>query len=236
MSDDARDKAPRALNLFIQGLILYSIVTVALETMPTLSSYGLFFRISEVVVVVIFTVEYLAFWALSKDRLRYPFRFMAIVDLLAILPFYLQLGIDLRSLRALRLLRIFRVLKMGRYSKALQTLGEAFQRAAPELAVVGYTVALIILISAMGLYYAEHDAQPEVYTSVPAWSWWAIVTLTTVGYSDVYPVTPVGKIIASAIMLTGIGFIAVPTGLLSSTMTDILRERREKGQGAQNAP
>ena len=128
MADTSTDPFPRSLQLFIQALIVYSIVTVCLETVPDYAAYRSFFWMSEFVVVVIFTVEYFARWLLAQNRLRYPFRFLTIIDALAILPFYLQFGVDLRALRALRLLRLFRILKMARYSEALQTLGEAFKR------------------------------------------------------------------------------------------------------------
>jgi len=220
---------PRSVELSIQVLIVYSIITTVLETMPELAGYRSFFRFSEFVVVAIFTLEYLIRWYRSPDRLRYPLRPMAIIDLLAILPFYIRLTVDLRSLRALRLLRIFRLLKLGRYSRALQTLGEAFRRAGPELAVFGFIVLIVILLSSMTLYYAEHEAQPDVYESIPASLWWAVVTLTTVGYGDVYPVTPIGKVVASIVMLTGIGLIAIPAGVVSSHMTEIIREVRDEG-------
>lgn len=229
---DPHDRIPAELQLTIQALILYSIVTVALETVPKLSSeYRRFFRLSEITVVAIFTVEYLAMWFLSREPLRFPLRPISMIDLLAILPFYLQVGVDLRALRGLRLLRVFRVLRLGRYSRALQTLGEAFRRSAPELAMTGFVGVIIIVISAMALYYAEHRAQPEVYSSIPGSIWWAVVTLTTVGYGDVYPVTALGRFVAAFIILVGIGFIAVPTSILSGTFSDILREARQAGDG-----
>jgi voltage-gated potassium channel len=226
MSNDVRDGAPRWLQLSIQALILYSVVTLCLETMPELIAYREFFEISEFIVVVIFTVEYFACWTFSNNRWTYPFRLMSIVDLLAILPFYLNAGLDLRSLRSLRLMRIFRVLKLGRYSTALQTLGDSLKRSWPELSAVLFLTLIIALISAMGLYYAEHDAQPKVFSSIPASLWWAIVTLTTVGYGDAYPITPLGKLMAGTIMILGIGLIAVPTGIVSSNLTEMMRESR----------
>ena len=163
--------------------------------------------------------------------MKFPFRVLAIIDLVSILPFYLSLGIDLRALRAVRLLRIFRVLKLGRYNRALQTIGQALQRTGPEIGVVFLGAAIMIVISAMALYYSEHNAQPDVYSSIPASLWWAVTTLTTVGYGDVRPITTMGKTVAAFIMLTGIGLIALPTSLLSSSMTEILQERRnEKDQ------
>lgn len=227
---DAREQAPQWVQILIQVLIVYSVVTIALETMPELAGWSMFFEVSNVVVVAIFTVEYFAFWWYSDDRLRYPLRLTSIIDLLAILPFYLALGIDLRFVRSVRLLRAFRILKLARYSRALRTLGEAFRRTAPELAVIGFAAAIVIVISSMMMYYAEHEAQPNVYTSIPASLWWAVVTLTTVGYGDVYPVTLVGRLVATIVMLLGIGLIALPTGIISSAMTEIIRENRERAR------
>ena len=227
MVDDARYRSPVAIQLAIQGLILYSIITMCLETVPSMHSYEVFFAWSEVVVVTLFTIEYFLFWLMSKNKLRYPFHLYSLIDLLAILPFYLQFGVDMRMVRAVRFLRVFRVLKLGRYSRAADTLNLAIQRTAPELTVTAVLALIIIIISAMCLYEAEHEVQPDAYSSVPASLWSAIVTLTTVGYGDTYPKTVMGRVVASFIMLAGIGFIAIPTGLISSQLTDILRERRE---------
>ncbi|MEK6236806.1 MAG: ion transporter [Planctomycetales bacterium] len=226
-SQEEEGELPRSIRLVVLSLIVYSIVTSALETMPELSAYSEFFLWSELACVLIFTIEYLARWRLSPNPRSYPFSFMAMVDLLAILPFYLRLGVDFRSLRSLRLLRVFRIFKLGRHSRALQSLGDAFRRTRSELAVTAFIAVIVILISATALYYAEHETQPEVYRSIPDTIWWAVVTLTTVGYGDVYPVTFLGRIVAGFVMLAGIGFIAIPCGLLSGAFSDILKEQRE---------
>ena len=218
------------LQIVIQVLIVYSVVTTALETMPQLEKHQRFFAISEAIVVVIFTAEYLFWWSRAANPFTYPLQPLAIIDLLAILPFYLSpflaTSLSLTPLRSLRLFRIFRLLKLARYSRSMQILGEAIRRTGPELLVFLFLAGIIVIISAMGLYYAEHDAQPDVYTSIPDSIWWAIVTLTTVGYGDVYPTTGIGRLIASIVMLTGIGFIAVPTSLISSAMTELAYETR----------
>lgn len=216
------------MQVAIQLLIVYSIVTMALETMPSLAAYHRFFHLSEVVVVILFTIEYLGFWILSKEKLRYPFRLFNIVDLLAILPLYLHLGVDLRTLRSLRLLRIVRVLKLARYNNAIDTLGLAVRRSGPEFYITGLLAFITIMISSTALFYAEHEAQPETYSSVPATMWAVVVTLTTVGYGDMYPVTTLGRLISAFIMLAGIALIALPTGIISSRLTDILQQRREE--------
>ena len=227
MDSDVRERGPVWMQKAIQALILYSVVCFTLQTKPELSDYQRFFEISEVVVVAIFTVEYLTLWAISKNKWKYPFRFGTIVDLAAILPFYLQFGIDLSSLRVVRLMRLFQILKLAKYTRAFDTIVVATKRCGPELAVTGLLAMIVIYASAMGLYYAEHDAQPEQFPSIPASVWLTITTLTTVGYGDIVPVTPLGKVIAAVVMLAGIGMVAVPTGLISSQMTEILRERRE---------
>ena len=228
MKDTTRNRIQMIVQLSLQLLIVYSVVTMALETMPSLESYDQFFRVSEIVVVTVFTIEYLVAWWLSDNRLKHPFRLLSILDLLAILPFYLSLTIDLRTVRAIRLMRIFRVLKLGRYNRAMRTIGMALKRTGPEIGVVFLGAGIMIVISAMALYYAEHDAQPQVYSSIPASLWWAVTTLTTVGYGDVSPITPTGKIVAAVVMLTGIGLIALPTSLISGAMTDILQEQRKE--------
>ncbi len=224
---DPRDNLPRWLQFFLVALILYSTVMVALETMPELSAYRSFFNVSETVVVIIFTVEYLACWFLSENRLTYPFRPMNIIDLLAIAPFYLAVGVNFSFLRSLRILRMFRLFKLARYSQAIKLLGEALQRVGPELVMTGVVAAIAVVIAASALYFAEHDVQPEVYSSIPASLWWAVVTLTTVGYGDVYPQTILGKIIGAFIMFCGVGLVAVPSGLLASALTEIMGERRQ---------
>ncbi len=228
MVTDPRDKLPRWSQISIMLLILYSTVAIALETMPELVAYKRFFHISETVVVIIFTIEYLTCWYLSDNRRSYPFRPMNIIDFLAIAPFYFALGVNFSFLRSLRLLRMFRLFKLARYSNAIKMLGEAFSRVGPELLMTGVVAAIAVVVAASALYFAEHDVQPDVYSSIPASLWWAVVTLTTVGYGDVYPQTIVGRIVAAFIMFMGIGLVAVPSGLLASAMTDIMRDR--KGQ------
>tara|TARA_Y100001968_G_scaffold302678_1_gene316191 strand:+ start:287 stop:760 length:474 start_codon:yes stop_codon:yes gene_type:complete len=153
---------------------------------------------------------------------------MAIIDLLAVAPFYLAAAVDLRGIRVFRLLRITRLLKLGRYNKAINTLGTAFKRSAPELLVFTVVTLMTLSISAMALYYAEHEAQPEVYSSLPVSLWWSVVTLTTVGYGDVYPITVLGKVVAAAVMLIGIGQIAIPTAIISSNLTELIKSDKAK--------
>jgi voltage-gated potassium channel len=153
---------------------------------------------------------------------------MAIVDLLAILPFYapMVVRLDLRFLRALRLIRILRLLKLGRYSQAMQTIARVVVAKKEELLVTAFVVFILLLLGSAGLYYAEHDAQPEAVPSIPAAMWWGVVTLSTVGYGDIVPVTPAGRFLGAVVALLGIGMFALPTGILGAAFVEEVRRRR----------
>ena len=141
------------------------------------------------------------------------------MDLLAILPFYLGLGVDLRSIRVVRLLRLFRLLKITRYSEAIQRLGEAFRVVREELILFGSVALVLLYVSAVGIYYFEKEAQPEEFASIFHSLWWAVITLTTVGYGDFAPETVGGRLFTFVILVVGLGVVAVPTGLLASALS-----------------
>ena len=150
-------------------------------------------------------------------RARYMTRPMLIIDLLAILPFYLVfLDIDLRSLRAIRIIRLFRLAKLIRYVKALDDIGRTLKEKTPDIITALILIGILIFMSSTLIYYAERDAQPDVFTSIPASMWWAVSTLTTVGYGDIYPVTGAGKVLGSIVAILGISAFAIPTAILSS--------------------
>jgi voltage-gated potassium channel len=208
-------------------LVVYSIITMILESMPEMKLYAPFFDRSETIVVVIFTIEYLTFWALSVNKRRYPFKFLHVIDLLAILPFYLTAGFDLRALRSLRLLRVFRIMKIARYSRSIQLLGKIFTRVRPDLVICMIIASMVILVSSCGIYYSEHDTQPDVFTSIPEALWWSIVTLTTVGYGDAVPITALGRLFAGVLMFTGIGLVAFPTSFITAAINEIRQEEKQ---------
>lgn len=159
------------------------------------------------------------------DRKRdYVFSFYGIVDLLAILPFYLTLAIDLRAIRIIRLLRLFRLLKIARYSKAVDRYRIAFKEIKEELVIFFSATCFLIYVSAVGIYYFENTAQPEAFSSIFHSLWWAVATLTTVGYGDVYPITAGGKIFTFMILMVGLSVVAVPAGLLASALQDASRD------------
>lgn len=212
-------------NFFIQFLIIVSIVNFTILTLPNLSTKtqeiinGL-----EVFCVAVFTIEYLLRIYAAKSRVRFFFSFFGLVDLIAILPFYLALGMDLKSLRAIRLFRILRLFKFLRYSNTLAKMKKSFNIIKRELFLFTLATLLLLYFSSIGIYYFENEAQPEVFTSLFDAMWWSVATLTTVGYGDVYPITNGGKIFASAIVFIGLGLVAIPTGLIASSLTKAFQE------------
>lgn len=206
----------RVCQAFIQVLIVLSIVAFTVETLPDLSqAMRDHLRRFEVFVIAVFTFEYLLRLWLSEKRLAFFFSFYGVIDLLVILPFYLQLGLDLRSLRILWLFRLFRLFKLVRYVDAARRIGDAFRLVRVDLAVFGIGALFVFYLAAVGIYFFERDAQPETFASVFHSFWWALATLTTVGYGDVYPVTIGGKIFTFFTLMIGLGVFAVPTGLIT---------------------
>ena len=210
----------RVFDFFILALVVVSLVTFSIETLPNLSpaTHRWLYAV-EVATVAVFTVEYLLRLLVADRKLGFVFSFFGLVDLLAILPFYLAIGLDLRSIRALRFLRVFRALKMARYSKAIRRFHRAFLIAREEIILFLIAALMVIYFAAVGIYYFEHDAQPEAFASVFHSLWWAVSTLTTVGYGDVYPVTVGGKIFTFFVLVIGLGIVAVPAGLLASALS-----------------
>ena len=155
----------------------------------------------------------------TKKPLRYIFSFYGIIDILAILPFYLNRFLDLRFLRAFRVFRIFRALKLIRYNKALNRFSVAFKIVKEELVLFFIVILIMLFIVSAGIYSFENEAQPEIFKSVFHSGWWSIVTLTTVGYGDVYPITLGGKIFTFFVLMIGIGVVAVPAGLVGTALS-----------------
>ena len=215
----------RLLAFATQSLIVVSMVGFSIGTMPDLTdSSRRWLDFLEVTCVAIFTFEYFARVWLADNRLKFIFSFFGIVDLLAILPFYLSLGLDLRSARAFRLLRLFRLLKLARYSAAIGRFRRALALAKEELILFGVATTILLFLAAVGIYQCEHHKQPEVFSSVFDSLWWAVVTLTTVGYGDAYPITTGGKIFTTLVLMIGLGVVAVPTGIVSSALQQAREE------------
>jgi voltage-gated potassium channel len=230
------DPPARAIEIGLLLLIFVNILALTLESVSALNTlYGDIFMYVEVFSIIIFTIEYaLRVWSCVENpiyhnpltgRLRYMLSGMAVIDLFAILPFYLAfLPIDLRFIRMIRFFRVFRLLKIARYLKALNLIQTVLRERREQIYLsVMFIFFLLIIVSTL-MFYVENDAQPQVFSSIPASMWWGIETLTTVGYGDMLPVTMYGKILGGMISVLGIGLFALPAGILSSGLTEHLQK------------
>lgn len=213
-------KGGKYFDIFIQLLIILSILSFSVETIPDISQeLKSILNILEIVSVLIFTIEYLLRVFVSDSSIKFIFSFYGMVDLFAILPFYIASGIDLRSIRIFRLFRLIRLFKLFRYSKAINRYKNAFSLIKTELAIFLSATLFLLYVASVGIYYFENSAQPEQFSSVFHCMWWAVATLTTIGYGDIYPITAGGKIFTSIIVIIGLGVVAIPTGLFASALT-----------------
>ena len=231
----------RYFDIFIVSLIVINVFAVILETMESFySQHRIIFENLELFSVIVFSIEYiLRLWACTLiekykhpvwGRLRYMFSIEAIIDLLAILPFYLPIFVtmDTRFLRVLRLFRLLRVFKLGRYSVAFQSIINVVKSRKEELLTTLTFLLVILVLSSSMMYYIENEAQPEAFTSIPATMWWAIATLTTVGYGDIYPITPLGKILGAFIAVIGVGVFALPAGVIATGFESEINNKKKK--------
>ncbi|MFA6981020.1 MAG: ion transporter [Ignavibacteriaceae bacterium] len=222
-------KAGKAFAIGIQLLILLSIISFTIETIPDISQGWrdtLYYL--EVISVVVFSIEYILRLIVADSKIRFMFSFFGMIDLLAILPFYLASGIDLRSIRVFRLFRLIRLFKLFRYSKAIKRYKQAFTLIKAELAIFLSATLFLLYVASVGIYYFENPAQPEQFRSVFHCMWWAVATLTTIGYGDMYPITVGGKIFTSVIVIIGLGVVAVPTGLFASSLTKCIQDENNE--------
>lgn len=218
----------------LQLLILINLVAFSVETLPGLDAgTQQMLGLVELVSVAVFTLEYLVRVAMSRPRSSYAWSFIGVIDLISILPFFLGLVFDLRSVRVIRLMRVFRLFKLARYSAAARRYHLAFQYAREELILFGAAAMIVLYLAAVGIYYFEFEAQPKVYSSVFHSMWWAIVTLTTVGYGDVYPITTGGRIFTGFVLVAGLGIVAVPTGLLAAALSKAREHEKELEKDAE---
>jgi voltage-gated potassium channel len=231
----------KVFNYFIVLLIVFNILSVIFETVDSIySPYSGLFWDFEIFSVAIFSIEYAArLWVCNtgdrypgavKGRIRYMLSPLAIVDLLAIVPFYLPvlIPLDMRFMRVLRLFRLFRVFKLARYSESLNMLGRIIRDRKEDLFITVFIITIVLVISSTMMYYAEHEAQPEKFDSIPNAMYWGIITLATVGYGDIYPVTTLGKFFSTIIALTGIAMFALPAGIIGSSFIEERQKSREK--------
>ena len=234
------DRTSKIWDLSLFGLVVLNLIAVALESVPTLqNNYGSWFYNFEIFSVIVFTVEYVSrVWSAPakrdhengetglKARMRYIFSFYGIIDLVAILPFYIQAffpGLDLRVLRALRLLRI---LKLNHYNSALDDLFGAILEEKKSFLTTLYIFSVAFVLSSSLIYYAEHKVQPEAFRSIPDAMYWSIITLTTVGYGDVSPITVFGKSIAAITAIFGVVVVALLTGIVANSFNAQMDRRK----------
>ncbi|MEM7529214.1 MAG: ion transporter [Pseudomonadota bacterium] len=214
---------------FIGVFILITAIAVAVETIKGLPEWVMLaLFLFETVAVVVFLSEYVLRLFAAEKPWRYATSFWGIVDLFSFLPTLLFLGFDALGLRALRLLRLLRLLKLVKNDNSYRRLVVSVRRVREELIAVVVAAGIVLYLASVGIYYFEHSVQPEAFASIPESMWWAIATLTTVGYGDVVPITTGGRIFTGFIMLIGIGIIAVPTGLIASALMAARRHRDDR--------
>ncbi|MDC0386893.1 ion transporter [Flavobacteriaceae bacterium] len=212
----------------IQVLILISIINFSVQTLPNLTVRLIkILNIVELFSILIFSLEYLLRLFTSPKPFRFFFSFFGLIDLIAILPFYVSLGMDLKSLRAVRLFRLLRLLKFLRYHDTLSNLKQSLDDVKRELFLFSFATVLLIYFSSVGIYFFENEAQPDAFSSIFAAMWWSVATLTTVGYGDIYPITAGGKIFSTFIVFIGLGLVAIPTGIVASSLTKALMKSKD---------
>ena len=228
-------KSPVVFDKFIYLLIIFNVAAMIMESHVSIRNvYGNYFNVFEAISIYIFSFEYLYRIRLAyldkrmKGVKKYIFSTFGLIDLISILPFFLNqfVKVDGRFLRILRLFRLTRIFKLGRDSSSLQLFVSALKGVQNELKFTLFLSALAILFSASAIYYLENEVQPEKFSSITESIWWATVSLATVGYGDVYPVTVGGKVFASVISLIGIGIVAIPTGIISASFVEEINKVR----------
>jgi voltage-gated potassium channel len=233
------DLSSKLFDIFMLILICVNILAVIFETVKPHKIYVIF----EIVSVIIFSLEYIVrLWTAPENphfkkpvvgRILFAFSALMIIDLIAILPFYLPMivGVDMRIVRVFRLFRVFRIFKLGRYSKAMKMVGHVIKDQKEELLIVVFIMLFLMIISSSLMYFVEGAVQPGNFRNIPQTMWWAVSALTTVGYGDVVPITILGKVLGAIISILGIALFALPTGILASGFTEELRQqRKEKNQ------
>ncbi len=239
ISERDTDPTGRLFHFFIVWLIIFNITAVILETVESLhQQYKPVFDTLEIFTVAIFTIEYfLRVWVCTLEekykrpfgRLKFMVSPMAIIELLVILPFVLSLItiLDLRYLSVFRFILVLRIFKLGKYAEALETFKHVIVDKKEELVITFFTIIALLVVSCSLMYIVERNDNPA-FSSIPETMWWAASTLTTVGYGDVYPITPLGKILGSLIAILGIAMFALPAGLISASFTEQVQNKRKK--------
>ncbi len=233
------DPMARAWGIFISLLIVFNVLAVMCETVTSLASrFGAFFYYFEIFSVAVFTLEYVfRLFSCVGDRkyahpllgrMKFSVHWLSIIDVISVLPFYLPfLGCDLRFVRVLRLFRIVRLAKLGRYHNGIKLVANVFREKKEELVLSTIIMLVLLVFASSAIYYCERSAQPDEFPNIPASLWWAVVTLTTVGYGDVFPITAMGKCFAGIVAILGVGMFALPTGILGAGFVEEIQKRKQ---------
>jgi voltage-gated potassium channel len=227
----------KIFEIFLIAIIVANILAIVLETeVEFRQDYDQYFTILEVVSLIFFSLEYIArvysivenpkFSHPVKGRLRYLTTPLAVIDLLAVVPFYIKYStVSLTFLRIFRIMALFRVFKIARYMHALKLFKHVLKDRKEQLVLSVIFILFVLVIISFVMFYAEHDAQPEKFSSIPATMWWGIATLTTVGYGDMVPITALGKTLGGIFAIAGVGLLALPAGILSSGFFELLHSK-----------
>ena len=237
---DVGDRVSRRIDLFLTALVIANIISITLESVPHIyAEYKTLFTWIEIISVGIFTVEYLcrvwvapskisgssSFAGACKARAKYMLSFSGLVDLLSILPFYLRAFFPYLDLRILRALRLLRILKLSHYNSAMEDLFEAINEERRSFYAASYLFAILFILSSTLMYFAEYRTHPSGFQSIPDSMYWALITLTTVGYGDITPITVAGKLIAVGSAILGVIVVALITGIVASSFNAQLERR-----------
>ena len=218
---DNTNKISIGINRFINVLILLSVLDFSMQTVPTWTRFHPSLANFEYIVFVFFSIEYFLRVFSAPKPFKFIFSFFGLVDLITITPSLLGLAYDIRTLRVLRLLRVFK------NYEATKNLRKSFIDVKSELGFFSLATLFLLFIAGTGIYHFEHEAQPEAFASIFDSIWWAVATLTTVGYGDIYPITVGGKVFSTIIVFLGLGLVTVPTALIASSFTAAFAKKKE---------
>jgi len=228
---DLRQKIAKSLDdgplcIAVIAIIILYLISLTLETLPSLQEYKSVFETLELLFTGIFVSEFLMRMIVYTKPIKYVFSFFGIVDIVSIVP--ALFGTNLMAVRVFRLLRIFKLFRSKRMNQAVTRISNAVWGIRTDLILFGCIVMILLYFSAVGIYLFENEVQPEKFSSIPAAMWWAVATLTTVGYGDIYPITTGGKIFTAIITVLGIGIIAIPTSLITAALSKIKDDKQKQ--------
>ena len=235
-ADEKDEVGSRIVDIIMIGLIVVNVACLMLETMKELSHYHSLFITIEEITLWVFLIEYiLRLWSCTvhpsferpfKGRLAFACRPLSIIDLIAILPVVVPLlTSDTTVVRVIRLIRVLRLLKISRYSESIALIGQVFRKASGIIAFSSLLLVVLVILVSTSIYNLEHEAQPDKFPDIPHSVWWTVVTLTTVGYGDVFPITDGGKILAMLSLIAGIGLVSLPSAALAGAFSEIWAEK-----------